>query len=283
MDLNEVRRITITALFADDKLMQKFALKGGNALQLIYGLGSRTSLDLDLSLDSDFDNFEEAKERLFHHLKDRFDAVDYIVFDQKLEPKPKILKEDQNTLWGGYQLTFKLIEKKQYGAVNGDLKTIQRSSLVVGPKQQRVFTVDLSKNEYIVGKSIHEVDSFEIYVYSLEMIAIEKLRALCQQMEEYPYISRGRARARDFYDIHCIISSGKVVLNTKNNFNLLKSIFEVKKVPLNLLEKLIAYREFHRPDWLAVTTSVTGQLEEFDFYFEFVLAEIDKLKPFWEK
>jgi predicted nucleotidyltransferase component of viral defense system len=283
MDLVDVRRITITALFADDKLMQKLALKGGNALQLVYGIGTRTSLDLDLSLDSDFDNLEEAKERLFHHLKDRFEVVGYVVFDEKLEPKPKTLKEDQSSFWGGYQLSFKLIEKKKYAAGAGNLSSIQRSALVVGPNQQRVFTVDLSKNEYTAGKSIHEFESFEIYVYTLDMIAIEKLRALCQQMAEYPHRSRGHGRARDFYDIYSILSLGKVVLNTKENVELLKAIFDSKKVDIDLLERLPAYKEFHRVDWQAVINSVAEELQDFDFYFDFVLLEIGKLKSLWKE
>jgi predicted nucleotidyltransferase component of viral defense system len=285
MDLDEVRRVTITALFADDLLMQKFVLKGGNALKLVYGLSTRTSLDLDLSLDNDFDDFEEAKGRLFRSLKDRFDAAGYIVFDEKLEPKPKILKEGQNALWGGYQLAFKLIEKAKYSAAIGDLRMMQRTSLVVGPDQQRVFTVDLSKNEYTKDKSAREFDDFEIYVYTLDMIAVEKLRALCQQMEEYPHRTYGKPRARDFYDIHRIVSSGQVILETEANRELMKAMFAVKEVPLTLLEKLPAYREFHRPDWLAVTgsVSVAEKLEDFDFYFDFVLAELEKLKSLWGK
>jgi predicted nucleotidyltransferase component of viral defense system len=49
MDLEEVRRLTIIALFSDDELYEQIVLKGGNALNLVYGLSSRTSLDLDFS------------------------------------------------------------------------------------------------------------------------------------------------------------------------------------------------------------------------------------------
>src|SRR5579863_2753636 len=40
-----VRKIAITALFADDTLVNRIVLKGGSALSLVYGIGRRTSLD----------------------------------------------------------------------------------------------------------------------------------------------------------------------------------------------------------------------------------------------
>ena len=61
-----------------------------------------------------------------------------------------------------------------------------------------VFTIDLSKYEYVAGKLELNLDDYAIYVYSPSMIAIEKLRAICQQMPEYPLRGYRTARARDF-------------------------------------------------------------------------------------
>ena len=36
---------------------------------------------------------------------------------------------------------------------------------------------------------------------------IEKFRAICQQMEDYSHISSARSRARDFYDIHAVLTN----------------------------------------------------------------------------
>ena len=47
MTFEEIRRITIIALFSDDELIDQLVLKGGNALRLIHKISSRTSLDLD--------------------------------------------------------------------------------------------------------------------------------------------------------------------------------------------------------------------------------------------
>jgi predicted nucleotidyltransferase component of viral defense system len=75
MDFAQIRRVTITALFSDDMLLDQLVLKGGNALNLVYGLTHRTSLDLDFSMDSDFKNLDEARERLFRALRNRFDTA----------------------------------------------------------------------------------------------------------------------------------------------------------------------------------------------------------------
>jgi hypothetical protein len=43
------------------------------------------------------------------------------------------------------------MEKQKYEKLEGDLAGRRRDSLVVGPGQQRVFTIDLSKCEYVTG------------------------------------------------------------------------------------------------------------------------------------
>jgi hypothetical protein len=282
MNLDDIRRIAIVALFSDDRLMEKLVLKGGNALSLVYGLSQRRSLDLDFSLENDFDDLQDARERLFRALRERFDSTGYVVFDEKLEPKPKIdAALDEKPWWGGYELKFKLIEKKKYGALKDRWQKMQRDALVVGPDQQRTFTVDLSKHEYTAGKVEREFDYYRIYVYSPEMIVLEKLRAICQQMPEYTHKGRGNARARDFYDIHRVITLCGIDIGSAECRSLLGHIFQAKEVPLQLLERIHHYREFHRLDWPNVQTSVSERLEEFDEYFDFVLGQVERLKSLW--
>jgi len=47
ISIEEVRRRILIALYSDDELMDALVLKGGNALALIYKVGSRASLDMD--------------------------------------------------------------------------------------------------------------------------------------------------------------------------------------------------------------------------------------------
>ena len=48
--LERIKKLSIIAMFSDDYLMDILVLKGGNAIDIIYGIASRASLDLDLSL-----------------------------------------------------------------------------------------------------------------------------------------------------------------------------------------------------------------------------------------
>src|ERR1700678_1466189 len=88
LDLAEIRRLVIIAMFSDDVLYAQLALKGGNALNLIYGLGSRSSVDVDLSLEQDFVDLDDARERIFRALKSRFSEADLRVFDEKFSKRP---------------------------------------------------------------------------------------------------------------------------------------------------------------------------------------------------
>src|SRR5262249_54311202 len=109
--------------------------------------------------------------------------------------------------------------------------------------------------------------------------AIEKLRAICQQMPEY-FPNRTRsARASDFYDIHALIVEGGVDLGSDED--LVRAIFAAKEVPLALLGRIGEHREFHRVDWPRVRDSVSGDLRDFDFYFDFVLDRVNRLKALW--
>jgi predicted nucleotidyltransferase component of viral defense system len=281
MDFAEVRRLTIVALFSDDKLFEQIVLKGGNALSLVYGLSPRTSLDLDFSIDQDFADLSDTRERIFQAVKRHFAAAGFVVFDESFEPKPQVLGPSQQPWWGGYELKFKLIEEAKYEALGESLEAVRRNALVVGPAQQRKFSVDMSKFEYCEGKVERELDSYTIYVYSPEMIVIEKLRAICQQMPEYTLRSQPSPRARDFYDIWRVVTAARLNLVTPENIELARHIFAAKRVPLTLLGEVGDQREVHRPDWPAVVAAVAETLNDFDFYFDFVVEQIASLKPLW--
>ena len=122
-----------------------------------------------------------------------------------------------------------------------------------------------------------EVDGYPVYVYTLPMIAAEKLRAICQQMGEHGQRQNPAPRPRDFYDIHACATYGQVDLT--QHLDMVRGMFEVKKVPLSLLGHIAEYRAFHANAWGAVVSTVSGErLEPFDFYFDFVLGEVVRLQ-----
>jgi hypothetical protein len=199
------------------------------------------------------------------------------VFDRKFQPRPSQIKPGASPRWGGYELEFKLIEKAKETALGGKLADLQRNALVVGPNQMRRFSVDLSKYERCREKVEKEFDDYTIYVYSPEMIVIEKLRALCQQTPRYPLNPSKRARSRDFYDIYLLTTEENIDLTREQNLLLLQAIFAAKEVPVDLLNDVAAEYERSRLDWPSVKDSVSRPLLEFDLYFQFALNRIGEI------
>lgn len=299
----QIARTSVTAVASDDVLMERLVLKGGNALQLVHQLGFRASKDLDFSMEGDLhgpEDFEDMRRRLQRALSDRFEAAGYELFDFDFERRPERPPASVPRWWGGYTAQFKLIRQQAVPLLEQEerqrlhKKAGRPLATPLSPEERldvlrrrndwsRTYTMEISKYEYCAGKLPADVDGYTCYVYTPAMIAAEKLRALCQQMEEYPPRKqrRGTSRARDFYDIHAIATYGARV-DLGQHAELVRSMFQAKEVPLWLLGRLGAYREFHRASWNAVEQSVTDEeLQPFDVYFDFVLGEVRKLEPLW--
>jgi hypothetical protein len=281
----KIKKLVIIAMFSDDVLMDRLVLKGGNALDLVHHASARASVDVDLSIDGDFTSNERLtlKSRIEKALLDTFRPEGYQVFDIKLQDQPRGLKADVADFWGGYSVEFKLIELDRYESLKEDVEALRKNAVQLGQGQK--FLIDISKHEYTCGKAQLDLDGFVIFVYTPEMMACEKLRAICQQMPEYgPVVKRNRAgsaRARDFIDIQSLLSATKVDLSTQQNRELLAHIFAAKRVKLSLLRKVNEYREFHRTNYDAVlaTAKAGVDLREFDFYVDVVVDLIKQLEP----
>jgi len=281
MDLADIRRLVIVAMFSDDVLFNRLVLKGGNAISLVYGYGTRGSLDVDFSIDGDFDDLADAENRIRSALTDRFRSAGYVLFDYNFTPRPATAGA-RGDRWGGYRAQFKIIERDKYEKLGGDLEKARRNATVIGPLQKRSFTIDLSKWEFCAGKARAELQDYTIYVYTPVMLVLEKIRAICQQMPEYELRTEKSARARDFYDIYVLMKEAKIDLAAPDAVELTRQIFAAKNVPLGFISKLSEYREFHRPDWPSVLDTVTANLEPFDFYYDFVLEITKALQPLWK-
>jgi hypothetical protein len=281
MTLEEVRRRILIAIFSDDQLMDALVLKGGNALTLIYEIGERSSVDMDFSMAERFPNIEDARRRVFAALHREFGSADYVVFDEVFMEKPAQPGVQQPEWWGGYLVEFKLAERSVFQTHQSDLDALRRFAAVLGPQQRRKYSIDISKHEFCGAKLKAEVDDYTIYVYSPEMIAIEKLRAICQQMLDYTAARTKKPRARDFYDIYHVITERDINLTTQENLGLFRAIFGAKQVPLVLLSRIRDYREFHELDWPAVEASIASSHEPFEFYFNFVVELVSTFKALW--
>jgi len=293
MDLEQIekiKRLTLIAMFSDDDLMDMLVLKGGNALDIIYKLANRASADLDFSIVNEFkqDELKIIEEKIRKVITKTFRTGGYEVFDIRFVQKPERISPEVTDFWGGYQIDFKIVETERFSQLSSNIESLRRQSTVVGKGQKRKIKIDISKFEYCNGKQEKEIDGYTIYVYTPEMIVIEKLRAICQQMPEYLKMvkaSHGSGRARDFFDIYVVMEACKIDLNKPENRELLRNIFEAKKVPLRFIVKIKEEREFHRQSFGAVKNTVISsfQLKDFDYYFDYVLTKCSTLESLWIK
>jgi hypothetical protein len=283
-----LRRLAITALFSDDELAQRLVLKGGNALSVIYGADSRVSLDIDCSIAGAIEDLEAYRLRFERALVGRFRDKGYLAFDVQLEERPEPTSHLPEW-WGGYELRFKVIAEDvadKWGLQN--LDRLRMAAIPIEPPGRGVpgtWTVDISRSEYCEATADVVIDNFDVVVYTLPAIVVEKLRALCQQHPDYPWGSHKKPRPRDAFDIHTIferhaLGPGPLLVKPAVAC-LVDPIFGAKRVNPDLLARLgdEDVRRFHRSGWSQLHDSIrrAGEPRSFDFYYEWLLAEVDAL------
>ena len=273
----KLKKIAIMAMFSDDFLLDNLVLKGGNALDIVYGIANRASLDVDFSMEGEFaeSDLPTIERRIEATLTQTFRENGYHIFDFKFAQRPTKRRPDQDRCWGGYKVEFKVIELELAEKI--DIEAQRRQALVLGPRQHRVLSIDISKFEYCKTVNTRELDGLTLYVYTPELIVIEKLRAICQQMPEYSNqmrISSASPRARDFFDIYTTVEAFNIDIASEDNHALIRSVFEAKRVPLSLLLKVTDWEDFHQQDFFSVQSTVVPgtELKPFSFYFEYVVA-----------
>lgn len=283
----EVKKRAIMAMFSDDELMERLVLKGGNLLDIVYEVSARASLDVDFSTDGDLGEIGLLRSRIEGALKSTFREIGYEVFDVHVEEEPKNVSEEMDAFWGGYQADFKIIERARFQQFAGDLENLRRNAASVGKRGSTKFRIDISKHEYCDSKQAYEIENLTIYGYTPIMVICEKLRAICQQMPEYADTVRKHrsARARDFVDIRAVAEGYNLDVAGDNMRQMLPTVFAVKRVPLRLLGRIADFRDYHSQDFEAVRATVKAgfQLRDFDFYFDFVIDAMDRLKPLWDE
>lgn len=281
--LEEIRKIGIIAMFSDDELMEKLVLKGGNAISLICPEYSRASTDLDFGMNGgiEAERLSEIEHKIKRTLETTFSERGYTVFDFDFSPRPLHRREGMMEIWGGYRIEFKVVEKANYSL--DDIRRTRNMAITLGSNNKKAFSIDISKFDYTNPKQEHDLDGYTVYVYSPEMVVVEKIRAICQKMPEYRHGNK-KARARDFYDIYLLMERFSLDLMSAKNLELIRLIFGAKEVPLSLIANIKQYREYHRVDFPSVVATVISpeDLKEFGFYFDYVVSKTEKLKILWE-
>jgi hypothetical protein len=124
-------------------------------------------------------------------------------------------------------------------------------------------------------------------VYSPQMLVAEKTRAICQQMPEYTRLMKKYAspRGRDFLDIHTVAEHFRVDFGDSRFHDILEKVFQAKRVDLQLLSKIgdEETREYHRPDFVSIAPTIRPgfELQDYDFYFSYVVEKCRMLESLW--
>ena len=281
---DDVKRLAVVALASGPALTDRLVLKGGNLLDLVYDVAPRSSVDLDFSMPDEFtqEELQSLEETIGTALHQVFAGEGQTVFDITVTERPKVVSADMRPFWGGYRIEFKLIETRLYEKHLSDRQRLRVAAMDLGPGHRKAFKIEISKFEYCDRKSPREFEGNTVHVYTPAMMVLEKLRAICQQMPEYRKLIKsheGSPRARDFVDIHAVMNHfPSLDLATKDNRLLLKQIFEAKRVPLDLIGRVVDYREYHRENFASVADTVRPGfvLKDFDYYFNYVVEHCCK-------
>lgn len=283
--IDQLKITAIQALVSDDVLMERLVLKGGNALDLIHKIAERGSFDLDFSLEDSFDDDQLGvlEQGISKRLVRAFDAIGYRAFDVTLRKRPENIDESLDSIWGGYKLEFKLMPLQRYEELKSDIERLRREAIPIGHRRSTKLRIDISRFEYVSPSEYRDVGGYRARVYTPTLIAVEKLRAICQQMDEYREVVgslKASPRARDFFDIYTIVNTCHVDLTSAENKTLVKAVFAAKRVPVHYLMFVRRYKEFHAVDFDLVRDIVKPdvKLRDFGFYFDFVADICDRLQ-----
>jgi len=284
--LERVKRLVVIALFSDDELMEKLVLKGGNLLDIVYGISARASVDVDFSTSGDFDLADLTK-RVSNALSTTFREHRFVVFDVVVAEKPDKISDDMKGFWGGYDIFFKIIDEDRHERFVGRPEDLRRNAANIGKNGSTRFSVQISKFEFCESKDRFDLDGYTVYAYSPQLLICEKIRAICQQMPEYQQIVHNHpsARARDFVDIDLVARHFGIEFKSDGFKEMIRSVFAAKRVPLYLLGKIHETRDFHRTDFPAVRDTVKANvsLQEFDFYFDELISRCQNLESVWNE
>ena len=279
MTPDEIRNTILKAIYSNEQLNENLVLKGGNALK-IHGIVERESQDLDFSLKETIRFSEENEGKEFKDsISEAFSDKGYFVNAFEFVSKPKKRHDNLPPYWGGYKISFTLLDANIYQDIiksqpSEKMKELNKFAIPLEGDGKKI-EIDLSYDEYVETKEDYDLDGTKIYLYSPLMIVYEKIRASCQQLDEYP-LTTNRTRARDLYDIYKALTNSKQMdlrdkVLSSENFYILENIFRVKEVPFNLMNKLETKKDDLKIDYEEkVLPQIPSKAQEdFEFIFDY--------------
>lgn len=268
MNIEEIKKQCVIALFSNKDLKNQLVLKGGTALSLSEHIYYRLSTDIDFSIPGNIASPEQYFANIEKCLLQRFRKFKLELFDFKKEKKPKIKSPKKPPTWGGWGIHFKLISEK---SSNMEITKKRRTALIPKGLNSSIISIDISEYEYCALTKIIRLENVAIRVYDPAILIIEKLRAICQQHPLYPHNTNIKTRSRDFYDIYHLLKrhrSDKFVVTLKKH---LEPVFKIKDVSLDIIPNIFKaeFLELQKSGFEEVKNTISNdKIEPFDFYLE---------------
>lgn len=266
MNIQDVIRECVVAVFSDEILERTLVLKGGTALHLIEKIDVRLSTDIDFSVANQIENPDEYFKHVATALSRHFLTYGYEAFDAEHGRRPKEKAVSKPRFWAGWYFDFKLIDCT-YKPKNIEDK--RRNALVPDGAAASKIHLEISEYEYCGSVEKVTIDGSCVTSYSSTLLILEKLRALCQQHPDYPYGKR-KNRARDYFDIDQLVRKHRSKELYEEMRRLLPDVFNAKDVSIDLLKKIFdsAFTSFQASHFPSVEATVSGKVESFEYYLE---------------
>ena len=109
-DIESFKREIILTLFADNTLLQQLVLKGGNLLDIVYGISTRPSRDIDFSICGEIDDLDRFRNTIERALSKWFERKGDVVFDVNFREEPRHLSDEFRAFCGSYKVAEAGIE-----------------------------------------------------------------------------------------------------------------------------------------------------------------------------
>lgn len=227
VDINTLLRIYMYDRFIErlssSKYSKNFVIKGGFYLSTLYGVKSRSTMDIDTM----FRNASFDEKTLINMFNDiiKIDLKDNVTFE--IIDVDTIRDEDE---YGGFRFNFvasmeNIKEKFHIDVATGDPIT---------PKAIVFKYIPLLGDRYI-----------NVYAYNIETVLAEKLETILSRLEF-------NGRMRDFYDIYLIYSKDSDKINKENLRMAIENTFNKREFKRDILEsyKLVKESTILRKRWL---------------------------------
>lgn len=248
VDFNTLLRIYMYDRFIErlskSKHSKNFVIKGGFYLSTLYGIESRSTMDIDTMIrNAKFD--EKVLTDMFSDIIniDLNDGVTFEIIDVD-----KIRDEDE---YGGFRFNFaasleNINEKFHIDVATGDPIT---------PRAIIFKYIPLLGDRYI-----------NVYAYNIETVLAEKLETILSRLEL-------NGRMRDFYDIYLIYSKDSEKINKSNLRTAIENTFNKREFRGNIIEnyKIVKESNILRKRWTMYSKKYSYAKDiEYDEILEYI-------------